>query len=211
MRINIGCGQTPTPGWKNYDNSLSVRLARVPGITRILALARLRNQLEFAQFARSAGIEWADAVRRIPLANGSADVVYSSHMFEHLHPHDAVSFLRETHRVLRPGGLLRLALPDLATLVRDYLRDLDADAFVSRLLLATPPDHGTIGRLKTLISGHRHHLWMYDGPSLVRLVTRNGFGQAVVLPPGKTQIPDPGELDLAERSDESVYVEATRV
>ena len=30
VRINVGCGMTPTPGWTNYDNSLSVKLARRP-------------------------------------------------------------------------------------------------------------------------------------------------------------------------------------
>ena len=35
LRVNIGCGQTPTEGWNNYDNSLAVRLSGVPIIQQI--------------------------------------------------------------------------------------------------------------------------------------------------------------------------------
>jgi hypothetical protein len=35
LRVNIGCGQTPTEGWNNYDNSLAVRIARIPIIPDI--------------------------------------------------------------------------------------------------------------------------------------------------------------------------------
>ena len=31
LKINIGCGDTPTKGWRNYDNSWSVRLAKKKG------------------------------------------------------------------------------------------------------------------------------------------------------------------------------------
>ena len=49
---------------------------------------------------------------------------------------------------------------------------------------------------------------MYDGRSLARLLVESGFVGATVMPAGTTNIPDPGSLDLEERSEESVYVEA---
>jgi hypothetical protein len=51
---------------------------------------------------------------------------------------------------------------------------------------------------------------MYDGPSLVRLLNGEGFFGARIVPPGVTGIADPGALDLRERADESVYVEARK-
>jgi hypothetical protein len=51
---------------------------------------------------------------------------------------------------------------------------------------------------------------MYDGASLARLLSEAGFADAAVMPPGKTRIEDPGELDLEERAAESVYVEAVQ-
>jgi hypothetical protein len=51
---------------------------------------------------------------------------------------------------------------------------------------------------------------MYDAESLTRLLAGMGFTDAIVLPPGKTTIEDPKGLNLTERSDDSVYVEAIK-
>ena len=51
---------------------------------------------------------------------------------------------------------------------------------------------------------------MYDAPSLIRLLERHGFREAMTLPTGETTITDPGELNLREREEESLYVEAVR-
>jgi hypothetical protein len=51
---------------------------------------------------------------------------------------------------------------------------------------------------------------MYDADSLVRLVCEVGFERPSVLRAGNTTIPDPGELNLQERAEESIYIEATR-
>jgi len=49
---------------------------------------------------------------------------------------------------------------------------------------------------------------MYDGKSMVRLLTKAGFRDPQILPPGSTLIKDPGSLNLWERKEESVYIEA---
>src|ERR1700730_9017744 len=137
-RINIGCGATPTPGWLNFDNSLTLRIAAVPGAGDILSVVGLLNQAQskFAQIAQGAGIRWADATRKIPVDDGSASVVYACHMFEHLTPLQADRFLGEVQRVLVSGGILRLAVPDLAKLAAQYTATGDADSFVAGTLLA---------------------------------------------------------------------------
>jgi predicted SAM-dependent methyltransferase len=57
----------------------------------------------------------------LPFADGSADSVYSAHTLEHLDFHTAAPrLLREIHRVLAPGGVVRLAVPDLGALARAY-------------------------------------------------------------------------------------------
>ncbi len=114
-RVNVGCGQTPTAGWMNFDNSPSIRLARYPSLVAVLtALGLLREtQREFIHFAKGASIRYADATQRLPLPTSSVEVLYSSHMLEHLVRSETRDFLREAMRVLRPGGILRLAVPDL--------------------------------------------------------------------------------------------------
>lgn len=51
---------------------------------------------------------------------------------------------------------------------------------------------------------------MYDEASLCSLLERAGFHNALALKAGETMIPDPGALDLRERPEESIYVEAVK-
>ena len=97
--LNLGCGQCSRAGWVNMDFHAS-----------------------------SADVLAYDLRLGIPFANDSFDVVYHSHVLEHFSRSQAVFFLRECLRVLRPGGLLRMAVPDLENIARAYLAALDAAA-----------------------------------------------------------------------------------
>ena len=208
-RVNVGCGATPTPGWVNLDNSLTVRIAQRPWLVKLLAKARLLKgeRLKFARAVLNEGITWANA-SRLPLPDDSVDFLYSSHMVEHLTREEAKRFLSEARRVLVPHGTIRLALPDLQILVSEYVEHGDADHFVERTLLAIERERGLLGKVRSVAVGDRGHAWMYDGRSLTRLLEAAGFENVEVLPPGVSTGPTAPGLNLAERSDESVYVEA---
>jgi predicted SAM-dependent methyltransferase len=96
--VNLGCGQryNRDGAWLNYDF--------VPSSEDVIQ---------------------ADLRRCIPLADETATVVYHSHVLEHFDKSDGVLFLRECHRVLAPGGVLRIAVPDLEQIVRTYLASAD--------------------------------------------------------------------------------------
>ncbi|HCU95353.1 MAG TPA: hypothetical protein DHU96_22640 [Actinobacteria bacterium] len=212
MRVNIGCGATPTDGWVNFDNSPSVLMSRWPFLVWALSTARVMGEesCNLARVASHKNIRFANASKRIPLATGSVDAVYSSHMIEHLDRRQARAFLVETRRILRPGGIVRLAAPDLARQVEDYLATSDADAFIAGTHMSQGRPGGLVSRFRMALVGPRNHLWMYDGSSLARLVHDTGFVNARVMPAGVTAIAEPGSLDLAERAEQSVYVEARR-
>jgi hypothetical protein len=209
-RLNVGCGDAPTPGWTNYDNSPSARVARVPLVLPLVGRFGLltKQQREFMRFARAHDIHYADAVRRIPEADRSVEVLYTSHMVEHLDLDEAKSFLREARRVLIPGGIIRVAVPDVQYHVNRYVTDGDADGLLARLYLTRSRPKTWLARALHLLVGDRQHQWMYDGASLCRLLASAGFEAPQVMPAGTTLIPDPGSLNLAERSPESVFVEA---
>jgi SAM-dependent methyltransferase len=209
-RINVGCGQTPTPGWTNYDNSPRAAAARIPFVTTLVDRLGLltRQHRDFMRVALARDIRYADAVRRIPEPDHSVDVVYTSHMVEHLDLDEARQFLREARRVLIPGGVIRVAVPNVRYHVDRYIADGDADGLLARLHLTRSRPKTWREKAAYLLVGDRQHQWMYDGASLCRLLALVGFDGPQVMPAGTTTITDPGALDLAERSPESVFVEA---
>ena len=211
LRVNVGCGSTPTPGYLNFDNSPSVRLANHLIVCKLLLKVGLLEQTQYefaAKAAASGNIRWADAARHIPVPDASVAVLYSSHMIEHMGRAEVVGFLREARRILAPNGVLRIAVPDLMGLARRYVNDGDADRFVGGTFLAVDEAPRLAGRIKALVLGSRNHRWMYDAASLKRVLAEQAFVEPQSLPAGMTTIPDPGELNLREREEESVYVEA---
>jgi predicted SAM-dependent methyltransferase len=92
MLLNLGCGQRFHRAWHNLD----------------LAPADLSVRA------------W-DVARPLPFADGAFDAVYHSHLLEHLPRTSATAFLRECRRVLKPGGILRVVVPDLEGIARQYL------------------------------------------------------------------------------------------
>ncbi len=211
-RINIGCGQTPTKGWRNFDNSFSLRLAKIPLFPDILHKMGLvaASQYQFIKFARENDIEYGDATKGLPVNQESCEVVYSSHMLEHLDRKGADKFLKEAFRVLCKNGIIRIAVPDIKKKIEQYNDSGDADAFIESTHMCVPRPTSLAQKMRLLLVGTRHHQWMYDGESLSKLLCKHGFIKAEVVPIGKTMIPESGSLDLQERSDESVYVEARK-
>ncbi len=97
--LNLGCGNSHHPDWVNIDF-----------------------------IAASSKVIARDLRKPLPLDEGSCDVVYASHVLEHFSRGEARAFLKECHLVLRPGGLLRIAVPDLETIARLYLLNLEGAA-----------------------------------------------------------------------------------
>ncbi len=191
---------------------MSLRFAKVPFMAGILRGLRLikKSQYEFIEYARTHKIEFGDATKRLPLPDNSVEVLYSSHMIEHLDREEMNRFLSEVMRVLKPGGIVRLAFPDIHWQVAQYQEHRDADRFVEYSLMTQPRPRSLSERLHYIVVGSRHHLWMYDGESLSRLLNQRGFINALPMPKGQTKITDPGPLDLNERSHESGYAEAEK-
>ena len=131
-------------------------------------------------------------------------------MLEHLSRSAVSSFLFECNRVLMPGGILRLAVPDLQMLVENYLRELSADDFMASLYVTSPPLEGIQNKLRLLISGYRHHQWMYDANSLSAVLRAAGFNSIFRMFGGESNIACSDNLDLFERAEHSLYVEAIK-
>ncbi len=94
--LNFGCGGTFHPDWTNLDTSPA-----------------------------SPGVIAHDLRLRFPFADGSFDAAYGSHVLEHLEPAAAERLLQDCFRILKPGGTIRIAVPDLESIVRLYVSSLE--------------------------------------------------------------------------------------
>jgi predicted SAM-dependent methyltransferase len=194
LKINIGCGLSGTPGWCNIDNSPTIPLSR-------LKLGRLL----FRTPAWPKDVRRHDVKKGLPFADQSVSCIYSSHTFEHFSWAESLAVAKECFRVLRPGGVLRVVVPDLRLIAREYLRDSDPMAshrFVDRLLLRHT--------IHDLFHRGAHHSQMFDESSLIALLRRAGFEQPAVSNFMQSRIADITLIELEQRKHESLYVESVR-
>ena len=62
-----------------------------------------------------------DATKGLPLPEGSFDYIFSEHMIEHVdYDHQGLSLLKDCHRIAKPGGRIRIATPDIASIIGLY-------------------------------------------------------------------------------------------
>ena len=81
---------------------------------------------------------------------------------------------------------------------------------MEKILLAPPPINTIKEKISLFFNGYRQHQWMYDEKSLSKLIKKVGFRQIFICKPGETNILNPHNLNLHERSDDSVYVEGRK-
>ena len=233
--LNLGCGyKTSTaPGVVNIDWGIYQRIGRSPVLRR---LAPYVIGAERTERLRSIGenIVVHDLSKGIPAADSSVDAVYHSHMLEHLDREVAEGFMREVKRVLRPGGIQRISVPDLEGYVRAYLADLESsdggaehDLYVAPILEQSVrrEAHGTSLQSKprriveNLLMGDARrrgetHQWMYDHKNLAELLERTGYSDVLRVSFDESAIPDWDAYGLdrndsgGEYKPESLYVEA---
>jgi len=165
-KLHLGSAHLVQQGWLNTDVTKQLFVARLPGLAHLLFALRRMTPATYDLHRRGVyrHVYYLDVTRRFPFPDNSFACVYSSHMLEHLYPDDAQRCVREIYRVLRPGGLLRLALPDLDFIVANY-DPQDSTGFLISIF------QGTSRRTHRLA----RHWWHYNAHSLTALLTSAGF------------------------------------
>jgi len=218
--INIGCGDRLTKGYLNFDSSLSVRLSKLPYfIIELIYLLKIIavQHYNYIKFLKKNLVLYCDARVKIPLSNESVDNIYCSHTFEHFNFEEADLVLKEFMRVLKPGGGVRIVVPNLRLKIEDYIKNKDADDFFLNLGFLHF-QHINFGKIRIFLRevlthghGHKH---MYDENSLKKKILNNFFKDCIILKPGETTLKNLGDLDLKERSEPenmSLYIEAKKI
>jgi predicted SAM-dependent methyltransferase len=98
-KLNLGCGYRFHPDWVNVDF--------IKTGENVIAHNLLKG---------------------VPFPDNEFDAVYHSHVLEHFTLADGKAFVQECYRVLKPGGIIRTAVPDLEQIARVYIMALDKTA-----------------------------------------------------------------------------------
>ena len=179
-RLRIGAGTHSDPGWLCSD---------------LIPLSK--------------GIVFMDATKALPLPDNSFDFIVSEHMIEHLDLPSGKFMLAECRRVLRAGGVLRIATPDLERVMRCALPENEIDeesreyiAIVNRDNPNVPEDEkdNPAYMINRVVRAWGHQ-FLYDETTLRHLLAEEGFHDIVRCQIGESEHPD---LVGVERHHEAI-------
>jgi SAM-dependent methyltransferase len=166
-----GCGLSAPEEWLNFDASPTLRIQRTPVLNVLL-----RPKPVFP-----ANVRYGDIIKGLPLKEGELEGIYCSHVLEHLSLDDFRVALSNTYKVLKPGGIFRMVLPDLEFYARTYLDELSggdklaAMRFIRQSMLGIEHRPRGLGGMVRSFLGNSHHLWLWDYSSLAAELAAVGF------------------------------------
>lgn len=173
--IQFGCGLAAPESWENFDASPRLWFERLPGARHLVKLTTGKPPLF------PPNVRFGDITRRLPVRDGSAEGVYCSHILEHLSSRDVDRALQETFRILKPGGVFRIVVPDLYWRAATYLREAQAanesaaDQFMESSMLGQESRDTSLLAIVKAAFGNSEHRWMFDFASLAHRLKSAGF------------------------------------
>ncbi|HUG10155.1 MAG TPA: methyltransferase domain-containing protein [Opitutaceae bacterium] len=151
LKIQLGCGARPLQGWVNCDYC--------------------RNRFSQPDLC-------FDLRNRFPFADGSAAIVHSEHVLEHIaYPGDSLHVLAESMRVLEPGGVLSIGVPDPGWVLPAYVNGSECGYFewFQKSSGAPAPMRTRMEAVNYLFRQGGEHQFIYDEETLAALLARAGF------------------------------------
>ncbi|MCK5014995.1 MAG: methyltransferase domain-containing protein [Candidatus Omnitrophica bacterium] len=193
-KIHVGCGLVLLDGWLNI-------------------LYEPRQEYGKVQKRGGKLLLNYNLLKKWPVSDNSISFIAGSHFIEHLDLNHGIRFLKESFRVLRPGGVIRLSCPDLEIYVRNYA-ERNMDFFENKLIrewcaFSQAQTPGEILAAKAYDSGGAHK-WFYDFDSLKHVLEAAGFKDIKRCARLEGEVPELETLELPERELETVYMEAIK-
>lgn len=158
-KLQIGCGRNPLKGWLNTGISLRESWNGV----------------------------YLNAGQPFMLLDETFNYVFSEHLFEHLTYPQALNMLAESYRVLKPGGIIRIATPDLRFLIGLYQ---DPEKTIHKEYIEYSAEKGGLPASPVYVINRFHTTWghqiIYDKETLENLLVNTGFKNITICEVGKS-------------------------
>jgi predicted SAM-dependent methyltransferase len=186
-KLHLGCGANILQGWLNTDGFSAA--SYFPG-SDILQKTMYLN-----------------VCRPFPIQDNSFDYVFHEHLIEHLTYQQGQFLLAECLRVLKPGGTIRVATPDLATFISLYGANVDEDRkrFIDEYVRMNSEVWSdelkhVVGNKAVFVINHCvrawGHLFIYDAQTLLDAMRAAGFTDLVRKSPQQSDDPNLGGIEL---------------
>lgn len=204
IQINVGCGPVQPEGWVNIDSSNRARFAsRLHWLDSLFVRLRILPPTEFGPRTQSQNVH-----KGLRFSDNSVSAVYSGEMLEHFTQEQGQRFLAEAFRVLAPGGVLRIRVPDNYRFWKNYVTEFER-------VHALPREdwhrqhtrwiemffRDICVRKSMLRSMGHYHKWMYDEVSLILAFQDAGFVEIARRTLHDSRIPD---VALVETRDDLI-------
>jgi predicted SAM-dependent methyltransferase len=171
LRLNLGSGPRKVPGWVSVD---------------ILGMG--------------AELPW-DLRRGVPFPDASAQAVFLEHVLEHFSLGDGLELLEDCRRVLVPGGIIRVGVPDFGRYLESYSGDRK---YIEELRPSRPTPLLAVAE----VALHHGHRSVWDAMTLERALSDAGFVDASARKFGDSALEPPP--DTEDREPETLYAEARK-
>ncbi|HXG09553.1 MAG TPA: methyltransferase domain-containing protein [Gemmataceae bacterium] len=200
LKLNLGCGPVQPAGWINVDDSNRAWLAsHLPLLDRLLVALRLLPPTEFNRQTYYFNLK-----QRFPWRTGSVHAIYLGEVLEHFTREGGEYVVRECYRVLEPGGILRVRVPDMARFWSRYLEEYQRTRRLPRSEWTLEHTRWIalffrdicVRRRPFRSMGH-YHKWMYDEISLIKLLEQVGFRDVERMPYHQSRIADVAAVEAA--------------
>lgn len=188
LMVNIGSGECGKAGWVNVDS---------------------RNR---------AGVNclW-DCRRNLPFDDNSVKFIFTEHFIEHIDYYkDMPLLLKDIMRVLQPGGMVRIIVPDIEIYLNGYVENGWGILSKARPLLENNVDYWTKNVMHTkmeliniIFRQNYEHKYSYDFETMKHCLAKAGFKNIIKQEYNKSSAREL-LIDMPIRATESLYVEATK-
>ena len=171
-KVNLGCGLRVVQGWLNIDGSLNALIASWPNWIHRLAyrFSGSSNYIsceEYCKILQSNDFLYHDLSLSLPIYKSSLNYIYSSHFFEHIFKEDAVALLKSCLYALKPGGVIRIAIPDLAYAISLYKQGKKTEML---------EDYFFVSSKGSYLARHKY---MYDFEMIKEILEKIGFSNII--------------------------------